>query len=161
MTEYLHFARGPIERLDRTWKYGADCYTDKPAGLWVSVEDGDGWADYCHREDYRLDGLTYAHEVTLTPGARILRISDTAGIDAFTATYDKLDSRHWKAGWEIDWTRVAHEYQGIVIAPYQWQRRGAAHTFWYYTWDCSSGCIWDLNAIHDFQPVAVAQERPA
>lgn len=51
----------------------------------------------------------------------------------------------------FDWIDVASRYSGIEIAPYQWKRRIHPSTFWYYTWDCASGCIWDLSAIKKFE----------
>lgn len=47
----------------------------------------------------------------------------------------------------IMWPKVAKEYQGIIISPYQWERRDFFGTFWYSGWDCASGCIWDKEAI--------------
>ncbi|QBI98814.1 hypothetical protein SEA_BOBBY_184 [Mycobacterium phage Bobby] len=49
----------------------------------------------------------------------------------------------------IDWGKVAADYGGIIIAPYQWSRRMDPH--WYYTWDCASGCIWNLEAIESLE----------
>ena len=39
---------------------------------------------------------------------------------------------------------------GIIISPYQWDCRLALESGWYYGWDCSSGCIWDISCIQDF-----------
>jgi hypothetical protein len=51
----------------------------------------------------------------------------------------------------IDWVRVAAEYAGILIAPYQ---RPVRHEImWYYTWDCASACIWDTSIIERVEPL--------
>jgi hypothetical protein len=141
----IHWSTEPVTALDPAWDYsGGRPRLDKPAGFWVSVEgDGDGWSDWCRSEGFGLDRLAYAHEVTLAPAARILRISTPGGIDALTAEYGT--GRY--AGIEIEWSRVAQEYQGVLIAPYQWSRRLADGCSWYYGWDCASGCIWDVNAV--------------
>jgi hypothetical protein len=47
----------------------------------------------------------------------------------------------------IDWKKVKKHYKGIIISPYQWKLRLDTRVFWYYGWDCSSGCIWDLSCI--------------
>lgn len=31
---------------------------------------------------------------------------------------------------------------------------------WYYTWDCSSGCVWDPDAILDFKQGVKVQHAP-
>lgn len=51
----------------------------------------------------------------------------------------------------INWPAVAIEYQGVIVAPYSWERRNS----WYYPWDCASGCIWDAAAI---ESITVDQE---
>lgn len=39
-------------------------------------------------------------------------------------------------------------------APYQWECRLDRDTFWYYSWDCASACIWNLQAV---RPLVEAQ----
>ena len=41
-----------------------------------------------------------------------------------------------------DWKLIAQEFDGIEIAPYQWEIRMDYNFFWYYGWDCASGCLW-------------------
>ena len=59
----------------------------------------------------------------------------------------------------IDWRLVAEEWQGIVIAPYLWERRFDSDARWYYSWDCASGCIWDHRAIAAIE--LIGELRPA
>lgn len=47
----------------------------------------------------------------------------------------------------IDWVKVKPLYDGIIITPYQWRCRLDPDIFWYYSWDCASGCIWNLETI--------------
>lgn len=47
----------------------------------------------------------------------------------------------------ISWKKVRKNYDGIIIAPYQWDCRNASETTWYYPWDCASGCIWNLEKV--------------
>lgn len=122
----------------------------KPRGLWVSVEgNGDGWSDWCRDEQFGGEGLAFEHEVVLAEDAHLLWLSTAEHLDAFTVEYGtpmypaEPTIRHRG----IDWPGVAKVYQGIVIAPYLWERRLDPDTFWYYGWDCASGCIWDLTAI--------------
>jgi len=109
----------------------------KPRGFWYEV-DGD-WRRWCREDGMRrwLD-QHYLHRVQLGD-ERLLLISTPDGLDAFTATYgvkhlQQTDQR------SIRWDRVAEDWDGIEVAPYQWTRR--LDLFWYYSWDCASGCIW-------------------
>lgn len=153
----IHWSAAPILALDRAWDYsGYRARLDKPTGFWVSVEgDGDGWSDWCRSEQFGVERLAHEHEVVLTPAARILQITTPEGIDALTERYGT--GRY--GGMEIEWSRLAGEYQGILIAPYQWSRRLADGRSWYYSWDCASGCVWDLDAIAAIRPLTLVEER--
>lgn len=139
----------------------------KPDGFWVSVDGEDDWAEWCLREEFWIDGLACRHEVVLVPEAQVLHIDSAEGIDAFHDRYayeDELSQhmRHWPVTrrdaprfsrdnfayrqWQIDWAKVATEYDGLIIAPYQWSRRMGG-PMWYYGFDCASGVIWDTRAI--------------
>lgn len=147
--QFTHYSSEPfLGPLRSALKHDKD---HKPSGFWLSVDDGEmGWADWCRAEEYELAGLACVHDVTLKGDAHILRISDPAGIDAFTAEFAGLDydgRRNLGRVWRIDWPRVAKLYQGVVIAPYIWERRLDMVSSWYYGWDCASGCIWDASAI--------------
>jgi hypothetical protein len=105
-------------------------------------------------EGYALDCFEYETVIVLSDSANILRLWCPADIDAFHEGYSVQD-RYYRP--KIDWARVAEEYQGIIIAPYCWQRRldGPAHS-WYYGWDCASGCIWDAEAIAELVAIKEA-----
>jgi hypothetical protein len=49
----------------------------------------------------------------------------------------------WKES-NINWAKVAAKWGGVEIAPFQSKRD---NVFWYSTWDCASGVVWDLDAI--------------
>lgn len=142
----------------------------KPRGLWISAEGDDDWKSWCISERFRLSNLRHTHEVHLKPQANVLLISTLAALDDFNANYGAdTDSQEYKEyaaairakyghalpmserWFGIDWRKVAAEYKGIVIAPYQWQRRLDDKMFWYYSWDCASGCIWDVSAIAELR----------
>ncbi len=114
---------------------------DKPEGFWVSVAGEDDWPSWCRAEDYSNTDLMVRHLVELAPGARIIRITDLHSFDAFEARYGTDD----RSRTMIRWPDVgADGWQGIIIAPYLWERR---FQDWYYGWDCASGVIWDAAAI--------------
>jgi hypothetical protein len=148
----IHYSKTPVNALRPV---SPDVEPNgKPVGLWVSVEGESDWKEWCEAEQFHLDALAFAHEVTLKPDAKILIVPTAFDLDVFTEAFSK--PCEWSSSRrEIDWLGVAELYQGIVIAPYQWSRRLAEHTFWYYGWDCASGCIWDINAIDALTVVSV------
>lgn len=139
----IHYSRAPLCPLRSVEQHREP--SDKPRGLWVSVQGEDDWVSFCQGEEFRLDTLACEHAVTLAPGSRILRLANAADIDAFTRRHASDLGR--LRGWSIDWRAVAAEHQGIIIAPYIRSRRLDGGANWYYGWDCASGCIWDAGAI--------------
>lgn len=136
----LHYSNAQLSEI-RSVKQ-ADNWLFKPRGLWVSVEGKDDWASWCRAEDFRLGSI--AHEVELSPSANILRITDADGIDNLTDEFEPSGSL---SSWWLDWQAIAARWQGIIIAPYIWERRLHDRASWYYPWDCASGCIWDASAV--------------
>lgn len=123
---------------------------EKPKGLWISDEAEEGWHEWCSAEmpDWAKRWTHYV-EYELAPEANILRLRTAQEIDAFTEKYSTNETlgaevvflaRYFRN--IIDWKKVAAEYDGIIITPYQWARRMNSETQWYYGWDCASGCVW-------------------
>lgn len=151
-----HYSAKPVTSVRSARQIAEPDY--KPRGFWVSVDDGDdGWAEWCRGEAFRLDTLRCVHDITLVPDAKMLRLSNAAEIDLFTAEYG---ASHFHAR-VIRWLDVANRYQGIIIAPYVWSRRLAGGASWYYPWDCASGCIWDAAAIQSVELIGRATEGVA
>jgi len=116
----------------------------KPRGLWVSDDTCEqNWRSWCEGESFGLDRLTHVHDVTIAASANILRLCCAYDIDDFTRVYRDGGETH--AG--INWLKVAAKYDGIIITPYIWSRRLDGDAFWYYGWDCASGCIWNSSAV--------------
>lgn len=155
----VHYARDLLDGPVR----GATvplCLCNKPNGFWFSVEDGDGWRDWCESEQFGLSCLAHKYAVVLRPGAAVLHLKSVAGIDSFTDQFAAADGKinqilpgriH-----DINWRAVAARWQGVIIAPYQWKRRLDSRCAWYYGWDCSSGCVWDAEAIASVEPISEA-----
>lgn len=149
----IHYSTKPIERFDRAREYGAAFL--KPAGFWVSVEGPHDWKEWCEAENW--GPIECPHLVTLADGARILRVSTLDEIDAFHAEHSIPQPLLSTPA--INWGRVAEKYDGIIIAPYQFERRLARDFMWYYGWDCASGCVWNLAAIDDVRPIEEAAKN--
>ena len=141
----IHYSRGPLGEIrDRSREQRPG---PKPRGLWVSVEDGWGWRDWCEAEEYGDISRARRYRIRLAADAEVLWLRGASDIDRFHAEY----AERWEAKfylWEIRWPEVAERWDGIIIAPYVWERRlGSEASTWYYPWDCSSGCIWKPRAI--------------
>lgn len=117
---------------------------DKPNGFWVSVEGDDGWEEWCRRNKYLTSKLKRIYDVKLNKDAKILLIKNEKQFDRFEEEFESKNPE-LTFGIGIDWAEVSKRYQGILIIPYLWSKR-LGH-FWYYGWDCASGCIWDISAI--------------
>ena len=147
----VHFSGSPLGRVQREKQY-ADF--GKPRGLWFSVQTGagDGWLEWCRAEEFRVDtDFEYAYELRLEED-RILRL-EPKDLDKFTERFG-IAPRAGKIR-DIDWAYVAKLYGGIEIAPYSYAHRHRPDSFWYYGWDCASGCVWDPASIWKVTRVAI------
>jgi hypothetical protein len=134
----MHYSHAPVTEIHSMGQAtGRALRGDKPNGFWVSVKGNRDWPEFCYNEQWNLESFKHAFEIALVDSARILHIDSYEMLCAFSKNYGNRD--------RVDWMRVASEYQGIVIAPYQWDARYSLN--WYYSWDVASGCIWDAKAI--------------
>lgn len=150
--ELIHYGLEYVTRVDSCPQnpHSASNIVGKPCGLWVSVKGEDDWENWCRSEGFRLETLVRQTRLHLKPDARVLRIATAIELDNFSQTYGGEAICHLLS---IDWQRVAESWQAIIIAPYIWERRLPRDlkthqlSFWYYSWDCASGCIWDADAV--------------
>lgn len=120
----------------------------KPQGLWVSVDGPDDWPSWCKSEQFRDVDSQNRFRVTLATDANILHLETFDEVIVFTEKYGEPSRFGGRLAYDgIRWGEVAANHQGIIIAPYSWRARNDHQTFWYYGWDCASGCIWDASAI--------------
>jgi hypothetical protein len=146
----IHYTEKEFELEPRVYDQAKLKWYAKPHGFWVSVEGEDDWKEWCEKENFRTEGLLVSYDVILKENAKILHLKTTYEIIEFTKIYNR-STRPCFDTYEINWVKLKDLYQGIIIAPYQWDCRLALETSWYYTWDCASGCIWDLDCIEEFK----------
>lgn len=145
----VHYSKRHVETV-RSHKQHPEP-DQKPQGFWLSCDGFKmNWREWCEGEQFALDCFTHVHDVRLERSANILRLRSAEDIDAFTERFQQEPS--WAVGrtytyHQINWRAVAKCYQGIIIAPYIWERRLHEVARWYYCWDCASGCVWDAAAI--------------
>ncbi len=159
----IHYSCENIPVLEHRHYLQSDLWWQaKPNGLWVSVEgisapNNYDWKQWCESEIFFVENLINSYEIVLQEESKILHLKSPQEIFVFTKLYAPK-TRDWDTKhdtYQINWHEVKKNYQGIIIAPYQWKCRLALETCWYYGWDCSSGCIWDLTCIESFKKIEI------
>lgn len=146
--ELVHYGEAPltvvtVPQHDRIGMY-------KPRGLWVSVKGPDDWPTWCTSEGFKDTSTQHETRVILAEPHHVLHLASEESIDDFTWEYSAVP--RYSGDCSIDWPKVESHYYGLVIAPYCWSRRMTDHTFWYYGWDCASGCLWNPAAVAYVEP---------
>ena len=166
---WLKYAPAPITMADYTDRAQAQPRADgyrsdyeKPKGCWITDDSDDCWNAWCVAESFELRGLTHKHEVILDESG-VLSLCKAYELDDFTAEFGvdiwwgtDEHPRKYKNRC-IAWEKVAAKYDGLIITPYIWQRRMELN--WYYTWDCASGCIWNVRAIKDIRLIETVESK--
>jgi hypothetical protein len=135
----------------------------KPKGIWLSADACSiNWKEWCIAEEFRLDCLRYNHAIELHPD-KILWIRTPQALQEFSREYSFTSDVLRNAGIRerpdsVHWGLLSEKYMGIVIAPYFWEHRLSLDLFWYYSWDCASGCVWDSRAIRNIGPPILTAE---
>ncbi len=155
----VHYSAYPVTQLmPIDWPQPEHTY--KPLGFWVSIEgdkDSYGWRRWCEDGEWNLDGLRFEHSVRLTKDANILWLTTPKEIWDFNEKYSrKLTDNPISDLRTVDWQRLATEYDGLFIAPYQWGLRLELSLLWYNGWDCASGVVWNTTKIKE---VRLSRER--
>jgi len=138
--EYIHYTNGSIDYLDLTRIYSQAAEKlalHTPNGLWVSVTGINDWEQYCLKNNYRLENLKSEFQVFLKPTANILILYNRSIFNDFLEEYGyyangkETLSGNYTFNLSISWERIMEDYEGL----------------WHKTWNCTSGCIWDLKAV--------------
>lgn len=143
---FIHYSKDPIGILDNRNYLLDERINFKPIGLWFSVKGDDDWEEWCKAESFRLENLRLKYIFDINNQARVLLLTTAQEIDEFTEKYKIPDIIS-----KINWPLVEQHYDAIIITPYCWERRLSIHTIWYYSWDCASGCIWNVNMVENWR----------
>lgn len=116
----------------------------KPPGFWYEV--GGDWRRFCAGVMPHWISERNLYRVDVADDVRLLRIESDADFERFQHEYVTV-ARGWSTSFSSnrapDWLSVAESYDGIEIAPYNWDRRMDPESFWYSRWDCASGVLWN------------------
>lgn len=122
----------------------------KPSGLWYSCYES--WEKWCSGEEPSwLNGQRYSVEIDTK---NMLVVRDLVAFTEKYAIYNSLTSGDCdllKYRY-VDWAEIAKVHSGIEIPRYHWRHRH--DLFWYYGWNCASGCIWDTSIVKSMKLIA-------
>lgn len=142
-----HFSPNPL-KFNPNQEYSHREGFHKPSGFWLSDEfTTDGWKDWCKGNDFRVGHLKHETLFYVDP-RKYLWLKTVHDLDDFSAQYEKELGDTGPKG--INWERVMHDHKGLIITPYQYARR-LTGPIWYYSWDCASACIWDLEGVKVYE----------
>lgn len=137
----IHYSHNPNLKLDQCpyleRMKTRDLELIKPCGFWISVDDA--WAQWCTGNNFPLG--KYKYRVILKPSANILLVDTPEKI----RDINRL-TRSSPPGYRY-WDVLAEKYKGVIFTPYIFNKEVRYRYTWYYSLDCSSGCIWDLDAV--------------
>jgi|ERR1043166_6922972 hypothetical protein len=150
-TKLFHYSEKEIFKLQDNFYEDLKIYwpeeaSMKPCGFWISVEESEddiNWLEWCEKEDFFIDNLKYRYSVTISRNAKILHLKTSEEVEDLSSNYPG----EFMSSQTINWRKLKDQYDGIIISPYQWSARLSPKSNWYYPWDCSSGCIWNLQKI--------------
>lgn len=140
----LHNTNFKEIRLNKTY---SQTETDfKPKGLWYAIDDE--WLQWC--SDNMVHWIKkYLFELDIDI-SQLLIISTQKELNIFNEKY-KLNL-YERIG-SINWDSVKKDYKGIEIINYNNLKYSHYNdnTFYsyFYGWDVSGGCIWDLSIINN------------
>lgn len=116
----------------------------KPYGLWYGIDNS--WIDFCESE---MPEWVSPHRYKLD-----IDMSKVLVVDTIEKMYDmnkhvvNTEEYFHLKNYDIDWTYFDKKgYKGIEIPRYMYELRMKNEFFWYYGWDCASGCIWSTDII--------------
>ena len=141
----IHYSDSPLKKVWTIVQYEPEHISeyDKPNGLWVSVIGEGDWLSWCQSENFYTSSMKWENEIVLKKENKVLHLSNRKELLEFQEENGLKSS--WSNRYGIDWIKVSKKYQGLIIAPYDYESRWDIS--WYYTWDCASGCIWDSDAV--------------
>lgn len=159
---FIHYSEKEFELEPRDYDQSTMKWNAKPAGFWFSVEGPYDWKWWCESEDFRVECLQISYEVKLKETSKIVFLNSESDIYSFTQKYRLQEKvRPWGSypdTSQLNWKQIKEKYQGIIIPKYFWECRMSMSSCWYYGWDCSSGCIWDLSCIEEFKLMEINEK---
>ena len=121
----------------------------KPRGLWYGIDNE--WIEWCknnmvHRVKKKIIEL---EDINLS---KILIIENFKQLKVFSEEFSYKVDPYVNY---INWEKISKKYSGIEIQNYYKIKEKESFpdldNIWFWGWDVSSGCIWDLSIIKSFK----------
>jgi hypothetical protein len=145
-----------IELIDLNRKYAQKGLIFKPKGVWYSIDNE--WLDWCINEmPHWIKQNIFDLEIDIN---QILNLKTKKDVLLFNKKY-KTTPFNEKYISYIDWELVSNEYKGIEIQNYhqiKWGITDKIWPTWFYGWDISGGCLWDLSVIKGIKKMKTSEE---
>lgn len=163
----------PVPKLFRSIRTGSSV-SGKPepgTGFWTSTWDGKGgdWFRWCVGENWGPWRRYPWWLLDVAPEAKVLEIATVKDMADFIDSYGAPKENFF---WQMDWERIAREWDGIHLTDYGIYRRydftmtkrsssvvSKAMTFYGWDCECTLWCRWVFQNIRPETPVAVPQEE--
>jgi len=126
----------------------------KPSGLWYQIDDclfkwpELYWGNVIH-------GIKLKNNIINKPKG-LISINNTEDFLKFHKKYKRLLKFKDGFAYDIKWKKVSEDYGGFEIKNYnkikdflRKEKNYIINYTWFFTFDFSSGCIWDLTLIKD------------
>lgn len=139
MITRIHNSELPIKRWNRKPVIQTNII-DRPVGLWYSIDNS--WKNFCLDSGNNQWIGRYNYKVNLL-NANVLKLLSVGGVRRFGEIYGERG----RFNTFIHWGRVAMDFDGIEIQDYKADWFNTVETNWIFTWDCASGCIWNLKDV--------------
>lgn len=120
----------------------------KPHGLWYGIETS--WIDWCLGNQPDWIGK-YIWELQVDE-KNIIRIDSISDFEKFEEEFTIKNDRI-----NLNMPLLSSNYHGLEISQYFSSKR--LSSFWYYGWDCASGCIWNTASILEMKLFAEFDEQ--
>lgn len=131
----------------------------KPDGFWYNIKDSyfknptTNFGDYFYEIVLKSKSLS---NILNEDKNKILSINNIVDIDIFNKKYNKRTKGEYGIFTYIDWGLVSNNYGGFEIKNYEKilkvlrkEKTNFNKYSWLYTFDFSSGCVWNLNIIKE------------
>jgi hypothetical protein len=132
----------------------------KPTGLWYSINYE--WLEWCLNNS--TDWITNRVSEIKIDLSNILILKTGKDIKSFIKKYSRKPEKHYTI-LVIDWDLVRNDYDGVELRNYSLLQRNRScdRDFWavFSGWDCSSGCIWNLNAVKQWINMPLSKSEKA
>jgi len=142
-----HFNRKMLKR--NVERGGSESFLNKPKNsLWGSpIESKNSWKNFCEREEFRLDTLKFYFKFKLNSSAKVLIINEhnTHMLNKY------LVRRGSFCMIEIDWSRIAKDYDAFVVTfPENWKKyMDFEDKYNLHAWDVDSICVFNPNVVEE------------